>query len=455
MGDLTLELTLLSLILRDNSVLEQLNGLEPEDLSDRQHQVALATALSLREQDRTVNPVSMRSLLGLSGETAAHDIVGAAQAFSVDGSLPPVADVVRSLREHSFRRQMHKMGDRLKALASDPTVPPADAIAELMTAGDAVLAAARPQGKTMYTLNEAADRFLMSLQDQSSRSYIQTGYANLDDLTGGFPRAELVLLGGQTSMGKTALAVAVGLRVASRGKTGVLYFSQEMPNDSFMARVASICFWKRNERALPYTNIKPGRVPEEHHEALVRETINKTKTVPMIIEYRRGLTLTEMSSAIRIARQELLRSGHSLDLVIVDHIGLMQAPQRKNSNRTNEISEISDGLCRIAKAEDIAMFALSQLNREVARQEDPRPSLHHLRDSGSLEQDASVVMFVFREIYQLERKTRAGEELTQMEQADWIAGRNKLEINVAKNRNGVTGAVELFVDMPSNIVRDQ
>jgi replicative DNA helicase len=222
-----------------------------------------------------------------------------------------------------------------------------------------------------------------------------------------------------------------------------------------MARVASICYWKPNGRELPYSIIKPGGVPNEHYEELVRATLTGAQKASMIIEYRRGLTLSEVSSAIRIARQELSRKGQSLDLVIVDHLGLMQAPQRRNSNRTNEISEISDGLCRIAKAEDIALLALSQLNRDVARQDDQRPSLHHLRDSGSLEQDASVVMFAFREAYRLERKIRAGEALEPHEEADWIASRNKLEVIVAKNRNGAIGTVELFVDMPNNIVRDQ
>jgi hypothetical protein len=116
-GDTTLELALLALILRDNSVLDRL-GLDPEDLSDPQYQVALATALSLREQNRAINLVTMRSLLGLSGETAAYDIVGAAQAFSVDGNLPPVADVVASLRGLAVRRRLDKLGSRTKALAA-------------------------------------------------------------------------------------------------------------------------------------------------------------------------------------------------------------------------------------------------------------------------------------------------------------------------------------------------
>jgi replicative DNA helicase len=169
MGDIALERTLLAVILRDNAVLDQLHALEPEDLSDPQHQVALATAISLREQDRPVNPVTIRSILGLSGETATHDIVGAAQAFSVDGQLPPVADVIRSLRELSVRRRLHKLGNRIKSLASDPTVSPADTIGDMMREGDSILADARPQGQTMYTLVDAADRFVASLQDERHR----------------------------------------------------------------------------------------------------------------------------------------------------------------------------------------------------------------------------------------------------------------------------------------------
>jgi replicative DNA helicase len=454
-GDTTLELALLALILRDNSVLDQLSGLDPEDLSDPQYQVALATALSLREQNRAINPVTMRSLLGFSGETAAYDIVGAAQAFSVDGTLSPVADVVASLRGLAVRRRLDKLGSRIKVLAADPAVSPSDAIADMMKEGDAILADARPQGKTLYTLSDAADTFLISLWGETSRTYIRTGYSKLDGVIGGLPRAEMTILGGQTSMGKTALAVAVASEVASIGSNGVVYFSQEMPNDSFMARVASMYYWKPNERQLPYTNIKPGRVPQEHHEELVRSTIAGAEKAGMM-EYRRGLTLSEVSSTIRIARQTMAALGRSLDLVVVDHIGLMQAPQRKNNSRANEISEISDGLCRIAKSEDVALLALSQLNREVGKQQDDqRPSLHHLRDSGSLEQDASVVMFVYRDAYKFERKMLAGVQLGISAQADWIATRNKLEINIAKNRNGALGTVELFVDLPNNIVRDQ
>jgi replicative DNA helicase len=169
---------------------------------------------------------------------------------------------------------------------------------------------------------------------------------------------------------------------------------------------------------------------------------------------RRVKAIAEIASRVRAQAQRFEREGVKLGLVVIDHLGFIKASDRYRGNRVHEVTEISAGLGQIAKEHDVALIVLSQLNRGTEGRENKRPSLSDLRDSGSLEQDADVVLFCYREAYYLERtKHDPGSQAELKRQTELEATRNTLEVIVAKNRMGPTGIVNLFCDMGCNAVR--
>lgn len=454
--DQALEQTLVALILRDTSALEMLGRFGPDDLADPQCQRMLAAAMALYEEDKNVSAVTMRTRLGLSGETAAFDEIGALQAFSMGEQLPSIIDVLDGLRDASSRREAQRLAKRLMVLAADPSTSIEKALVDTLDKADAILADARPQGQTTFLMREAVDKFAGDLS-RTDVPYVATTFKGLDDVITGLPIGELSILAGRPSMGKSALALSLAMRVAAMGQR-VLYVSQEMPNPTFMARVASACHGAPHpgshvvpSHAIPYRRIKPGVLSADDAEKVVRSMYEKGAPLPMMLDYRRGVTVANVTTLCRRARAEL----GSLDLVVVDHIGLMTPPANKNSTRANDVAALCHGLNKIAADENVAMLALSQVNRAAEAKEDKRPDLENLKDSGVLEENASVVMFVFRPVYHLERKLKVDPEPLREDQlADLQADANKMEVIVSKNRSGSVGVVSLWVDMPNNIVED-
>ena len=177
--------------------------------------------------------------------------------------------------------------------------------------------------------------------------------------------------------------------------------------------------------------------------------------LPLTIDDQRGLTMAEIAARTRAEGQRFEGAGKRLGLVIVDHLGLIKPSGRYAGNKVQEVAEVSDALATLAKAQDVAVLALHQLNRATEARDNKRPTLADLRNSGDLEQDADVVCFAYREAYYLERQKGAdGSAQGSQRQLDLDACRNTLEILIAKNRNGPTSAVSLYCDMASNVVRD-
>jgi len=275
---------------------------------------------------------------------------------------------------------------------------------------------------------------------------VSTGLDDLDKKLGGLHRSDLLILAGRPSMGKTSLATNVAFNIAKaykKGKThdgtdgtvngGVVgFYSLEMSAEQLAARILS------EASEVPSERIRRGDMTEVEFRRFV-DAAKQLESCPLFIDDTPALPISQLA-----ARARRLKRTHGLDALFVDYLQLVRGTG-KNENRVNEISEITMGLKAIAKELDIPVVALSQLSRQVENREDKRPQLSDLRESGSIEQDADVVMFVFREEYYKEREKPGDHELEKM--ANWQAEmenlHGKAEVIIGKQRHGPIGSVDL------------
>lgn len=364
---------------------------------------------------------------------------------------------VPTLLQHWARLTVGAEADRIARAASDPAVEPRELIRAATRALDDVAGELRGgiKGKTRYSLSEAADTALDEVQAAISRGNgitgITWGLADINAATGGIHRGEMVVLGARPSMGKTAVGLGIGIKAARTG-AGVGFISLEMGSNKLAMRALTDIAYDWNLR-VPYQDLITGRVSEKDFEGIVAAKQDMQK-LPLWIEEQSGLSISDLRVKVERMQDVAERSGHKIDLLIVDYLQLIAASSRYAGNRVSEVSEISAGLRQIARENDLAMVALSQLSRGVESREDKRPMLSELRDSGSIEQDADTVAFIFREAYYLE-KAKGKDEAAEMERSEKLAEtQNKLEFIIAKQRNGAVKTVDLFIDIACSAVRN-
>jgi replicative DNA helicase len=252
-------------------------------------------------------------------------------------------------------------------------------------------------------------------------------------------------------MGKTALALCIARATAAAGEP--TYFqSLEMGDVSLSDRnLADVAFDAR--RPIPYYDVANGQLSDAQAERII-EAARLQRDIPLQIDPAPGLTVSQIAARVRRHRQNLERKGLRLGPVIVDHMHIVAASKRYSGNRTNEVGEISAALKALAKELDVPVIALAQLSRGVENRDDKRPNMADLRDSGSIEQDADTIIFVYREAYYLERSTGANAAQEALRIDRLIDVKDQLEAIVAKQRNGPTGTVHLFCNIACNAVRD-
>ena len=266
---------------------------------------------------------------------------------------------------------------------------------------------------------------------------VPTGLTDLDDRLGGLHNQDLVIIAGRPSMGKTALATNIAFHasknIQDRGiKSSVAFFSLEMSSEQLSTRILS------EQSRIKSNDIRRGKVSDEQFEKFI-ETSKNISELPLYIDETPAITIAALSN-----RARRIKRLFGLDLVVVDYIQLMRAANIRNDGRVQEISEITQGLKALAKELNVPVLALSQLSRAVEQRDEKKPQLSDLRESGSIEQDADVVMFVYREAYYLERKEpRPGT----VEYAEWQAKMNEIsnlaEIMIGKQRHGPTGNIKV------------
>ncbi len=297
-----------------------------------------------------------------------------------------------------------------------------------------------------HSLKETLEKTLIAKQRDSHISGVSSGLKDLDKILGGMQDSDLIILAGRPSMGKTALAINIAVNACKvlnsnsdnkKEQKAVGFFSLEMSADQLSARILSM------ETSINATKFRTGEINEEEWQAITQRS-TEIAEMPFFIDDTPALSI----AAIRTRTRRLIRK-HNLGFLLIDYLQLIRgSSKRSEQNRVQEISEITQGLKAIAKEFNIPVMALSQLSRAVEQREDKKPQLSDLRESGSIEQDADVVAFIYRESYYEERKRPNEEETEKFNVWKDKMGkiRNVSEVIIAKQRNGPIGSVSLYFD---------
>jgi replicative DNA helicase len=453
------EQALLGAILVNNEAFYRVSDfLEPKHFFEPIHQRIFELAGGLVRMGKIATPVTLKTFL--PGDT---DVAGlsanqylarlAAEATTIINA----EDYGRTIYDLSVRRDLIAIGEDVVNLAYDAPVD--------MHAGEQIEIAERRlyevaesghYGRGFESFSNALTRSLDMAAAAHSRdgrlSGLATGLATLDRQMGGLQPSDLIILAGRPGMGKTALATNIAYDIASnyesqhqpdgRKKTisgGIVgFFSLEMSAEQLATRIIS------HETQIPSNAIRRGDIKPFQYDAMVDATRNLQNT-PLYIDDSGGLTIAQLAS-----RARRLKRQRGLDLLVIDYIQLLQGTTRRSSeNRVQEVTEITTKLKALAKELNVPIIALSQLSRQVESRDDKRPQLSDLRESGSIEQDADVVLFVFREAYYLKNREPAKikDNLETPEHKIWEEEYNKVkgvaEVIVAKQRHGPTGTVPL------------
>ena len=409
-------------LLLDNSTWDAIaDRLSADDFYRRDHRLIFAAIAELSERSEPSDAVTLAEYLaakGLADETGGLAyLAGLARDTPTAANVRAYADIVR---ERSLLRQLIRVSGEVAASAYDSEGRSA---AELVSEAERrVLEIAELGRRTgpgfvplQDVLGDAIDRLDELQNNQGRPTGVSTGYHDLDRMTAGLQPGDLVIVAGRPSMGKTTLALNIAENAAIGAGTPVAVFSMEMSRDQLAMRMIS------SLGRVDQSHLRTGNFGDEDW-ARINGAIAQMKTAPVFIDDSGALTPTE----VRARARRLKREKGGLGLIVVDYLQLMQVPGTKE-NRATEISEISRSLKALAKELRLPVVALSQLNRSVEQRTDKKPVMSDLRESGAIEQDADLIMLIYREeVYEPETPRKG------------IA-----DIIIAKQRNGPTGEVHL------------
>ena len=302
--------------------------------------------------------------------------------------------------------------------------------------------------KFNQALDQTIEMATLAMKSDQGLVGVPTGLTDLDEKLGGLHKSDLVIIAGRPSMGKTALATNIAYYAAKKihdnnEKTSVAFFSLEMSSEQLSTRILS------EQTRIQSNDIRRGKATEEQLNRYIEASRN-IYDIPLFIDETPAITISALSN-----RARRMKRLFGLSLIVVDYIQLMRTSSNRMDGRVQEISEITQGLKALAKELSVPVLALSQLSRAVEQRDDKIPQLSDLRESGSIEQDADVVMFVFREQYYLERKQP---KLGSIEHAEWQSKMNDIlglaDIIIGKQRHGPTGNVQVEFEVQYTKFKD-
>ena len=414
------EKSLLGAILIDEEVLADVAEITKViDFYDKRHSIIYDGMIRLYERRSPVDLLTLTDELKKRGDL---DTIGGSSYLSELTNYVPTAAHAKSyadiVSQAAVRRRLIRAGGEISDLAfnEELSVPQllGQSEAELFNVSDQSL----KQDLTSIEeiLDESFERLDELYKNKGSLRGIKTGYRDLDNMTAGLQRSDLIILAARPAMGKTTLVTNLAYNVATIEKKSVLFFSLEMSKeqlvDRMLADAAGVDSW----------NIRTGNLSDDDF-AKLSEAMGEMAEAPIYIDDTPGVSVLEMRTKARRAAHE-----NELGLIIIDYLQLMQGSGRDNGNRVQEVSEISRGLKLIARELNVPVIALSQLSRSVESRSPQIPQLADLRESGSIEQDADIVMFIYREAYYNPETERE----------------NVTDLIIAKHRNGPVGKVELY-----------
>ncbi len=420
--DLNAEKSLLGAILiSDNVFPEVLERVKYKDFYDNRHAAIFRAMTALYEAHRPID------LLTLTAETKSQktlkEIGGAPYLTELTTFVPTAshatayADLVAAA---ATRRRLIKAGTSIATAAYEESTEIGDLVGraekELFEVSDKTT-------KTDYTdlsslLVDAYNRIEDLHKNKGALRGLKTGFRDLDKKTAGLQKGDLIIIGARPAMGKTTFAQNIAYNAATINKRGVLFFSMEMAASEIVDRMVSDVSGVDNWR------IRTGNVTDEDF-ARIGDSLGEMDEVPLYIDDTSSMTILELRNKARRAAHD-----HDIGLIIIDYLQLLQGSDRYAGNRVQEVTEISRGLKTLARELEVPVIALAQLSRQVTGRDDPRPVLSDLRESGSIEQDADLVMMLHRPDYY---HNEDGYEPTHI-----------TELIVAKHRHGPVGKIELY-----------
>jgi len=451
-SNIEVEQALLGAILVNNDAAVKVSAfLTAENFFDPIHARIFEAATKLIERGQIATPITLKTYF--ENDKALDDVRGVGYLADLAASAVTVINAEkygRVVHDLAIRRELIQVGEGIVNTAYDSPVED-DAVKQIEEAeGQLFNLAQKGEHEGGFksfnsSLGVAISMIEAAYKSDGHLSGVTTGLRDLDERLGGMHDSDLIILAGRPSMGKTALATNLAINAAkSRVKASdgdrpavVGFFSLEMSADQLATRILS------EESRIPSEDLRRGRLDNDQFLRIVSAS-QAIEELNLFIDDTPALSI----AALRTRARRLKRQPAGLDMVVVDYLQLLRpSRQGRNDGRVQEVTEITQGLKALAKELEIPVLALSQLSRQVEQRDDKRPQLADLRESGSIEQDADVVMFIFREEYYHERKAPTEgtpEHLEWQERGEKIRG--LAEVIIGKQRHGPTGTVQLYFD---------
>ena len=421
--DIEAEKSLLgAMMLSDDSMAEILMIIKPDDFYEKRHQMIFKAMSDLYDQHKPIDLLTLTA--ELKSQKKLKEIGGAPYLTELSNFVPAVTHAkayAEIIEKNSTRRKLIRAGKNIaeKAYSDDANVNDlvGEAEKELFEVSDKIV---RSDYVAMdQLLADAMERIAELQKNKGALRGLKTGFSDLDKKTAGFQKGDLIIIGARPAMGKTTFAQNLAYNIANINKRGVLFFSMEMAANEIVDRMISDIADVDNWR------MRTGNLSDEEFSR-IGDALGEIDELPIYIDDTSAMTIAEMRNKARRAVHD-----HDIGIVIVDYLQLMAGSDRYAGNRVQEVTEISRGLKILARELEIPVVALAQLSRNVTGREDPRPVLSDLRESGSIEQDADLVMFLHRVDYY----KKPEEEDT-----------NITELLIRKHRHGAIGVIELYFD---------
>jgi replicative DNA helicase len=453
------EQSLIGSVLVNNDIIDEISNIvNAGKFFDPIHRKIYEVIETLNNKGMIANPITLKNYFekdsGLS-EVGGVDYLVKLTRFS--SSIKQAIDYAKIIHEMYVKRELIFISDGISDQAKDEQIEKTgENIIEDAEKSLFDLAERGNFSQTFLKFNQAIDQTIematLAMKSDQGIVGVPTGLSDLDEKLGGLHKSDLIIIAGRPSMGKTALATNIAYYAAkhmqdNNEKGSVAFFSLEMSSEQLSTRILS------EQARISSHEIRTGKATEETLNRYI-ETSRNIYDLPLYIDETPAIAISTLSN-----RARRIKRLFGLKLIVVDYIQLMRTNSNSMDGRVQEISEITQGLKALAKELNVPVVALSQLSRAVEQRDDKKPQLSDLRESGSIEQDADVVLFVYREEYYLEKKEP---KQGSIEHAEWQSKMSDIhgqaELIVGKHRHGSTGVVHVefegmftkFKDLPKN-----
>ncbi len=417
------EMSLLGAVLIDDEVMSDASEIvHAKDFYDKRHQTIYSGMMRLYERHKPVDLLTLTEELKKKDDL--ESVGGSAYLTELTNYVPTSAHAssyAEIISQKAVRRRLIKASADIGEMGFDEETP----TQELLEKAEAELFSVSDQSlkQDLTSIEDVLDMSFERIEElhrnKGQLRGVRTGYRDLDNITAGLQKSDLIIIAARPAMGKTTFVTNLAYNVATIEKKPVLFFSLEMSKDQLVDRMLA------DASGVDSWNIRTGNLSDEDF-AKLSEAMGEMAEAPMYIDDTAGLSVLELRTKAR-----RLAHDQPLGLIVIDYLQLMQSNGNHNGNRVQEVSEISRGLKLIARELNVPVIALSQLSRTVEQRTPPIPMLSDLRESGSIEQDADIVMFIYRPGYY---------------EPDNPEVANITKLIIAKHRNGPVGEIGLYFD---------